>query len=333
MTLFDHWHPVALSRELRRRRPLKVTLAGADVVLFRDGPRLGALDNTCPHRGFPLHRGRVDAGQLVCPYHGWRWATDGRGQAPGTPTARPCARAWEAVERHGLLWIRRAGSDMPFPFVDISGHGRVTTLRRRIQAPLEVVLDNFTEVEHTPPVHAFLGYPLERMAEVECATTITDDAVTVFNRGPQRRLPAPIRGVFQIPREADFVDAWTTRFSPVHTIYDQYFLVRGSDERRGPALRIAVFYTPVGPALTDLIVLAYASSARWRRPLLEAIRFPMTRLLVRIEVGRDARLLDAMEAPPVVLKGRALGRFDKALTASRRHIARIYRGEGEATGG
>lgn len=325
MSELDHWHPVALSRQLGAR-PRRVTLCGHDLVLFRSGPRVGALDDACAHRGFPLHRGRVDGERLVCPYHGWRWAPDGRGEAPGTPTAKPCARAWDCVERMGAVWVRRPGSDAPFPRVDVGGYSEITSLHRRIGAPLEVVLDNFIEVEHTPSVHVFLGYPAGRVADVTVETTVTDDAVHVHNRGPQRWLPWPIRRLFGVPREAEFVDDWTTRFSPVHTVYEQYFLDANSGERGAYTIRVVVFFTPVGPRETDLFVFAYTSPSRWERPLVEALRALLMRTLVHLETDRDAAFLAAMADAPVVLKGRALGRFDKALTASRKLIDALYRG-------
>jgi nitrite reductase (NADH) small subunit len=29
------------------------------------------LDNECPHRGGPLAEGMIEAGKVVCPWHGW----------------------------------------------------------------------------------------------------------------------------------------------------------------------------------------------------------------------------------------------------------------------
>ncbi len=327
MTVFSHWHPVALSHELGPRRPHLVRLHGRPVSLFRDGPRVGALDDACPHRGFPLHKGTVEDGCLVCPYHGWSWSTEGQGHSPGTPRARPRTTPWEAVERLGALWIRRSEGPAAFPTVDASGHQPVTTFRVRAHAPLEVVLDNFIEVEHTPSVHAFLGYPKERLADVVCTTTLTDTSVRVYNRGPQRPLPGLVQRLFAVPPGADFVDDWTTRFSPVHTVYAQYFVEPGKDTPHGYALRIAVFFTPVGPRETDLFVFVYTSAGLWARPLLEAVRLPILAALVRLEAGLDARLLGSLSEAPTVLRGRPLGRFDRALLAARRRLATVYRGE------
>lgn len=322
---FDHWHPVALSRDLRRR-PLRVTLHGRHLVLFRTDHGVAALDDGCAHRGYPLHRGRVENSCLVCPYHGWRWSPDGTGVAPGTPSARPRTVAWDAVERMEALWVRPMGSDAPFPVVDVSGHTLIGTLRRRVKQPLEVVLDNFIEVEHTPSVHAFLGYTNAVLPSVRCEVTVTDDTVRVYNRGPQRPLPGAIRRMFDIPDEAYFVDDWTTYFSPVHTVYDQYFHAGPEGPRAGEALRIAVFFTPVTSRETDLFVFAYTSASRWERPLWNTLRLPLVLGLVALEVHRDGTLLDRMGDAPVALRGRALGRFDKALLAARRRLDRVYRG-------
>jgi phenylpropionate dioxygenase-like ring-hydroxylating dioxygenase large terminal subunit len=325
VSALDHWHPVALARELGDR-PLRATLHARDLALFRTAHGVGALDDGCPHRGHPLHRGRVEGDCLVCPYHGWRWAADGTGSAPATPAAKPRAVAWEAVERMGAVWVRPAGSAAPFPVVDVSGHTEVGTLRRRVRQPLEVVLDNFTEVEHTPSVHAFLGYPADALATVTCETTVTDDAVRVYNRGPQRPLPRPLRRLFDIPDDAHFVDDWTTRFAPVHTVYDQYFHAGADGPRAGEALRIAVFFTPLGPRETDVFVFAYTSATRWERPLWAAARLPLVRATIALEVSRDCALLDAMGEVPTELRGRALGRFDKALVAARKRLESLYRG-------
>ena len=82
-----YWQPVALLDEFDPRldprmaeRPLKaVRLLGQDLVLFRgsDG-RFGLLDRDCPHRGADLAFARHEGDGLRCPFHGWKFAADGR---------------------------------------------------------------------------------------------------------------------------------------------------------------------------------------------------------------------------------------------------------------
>ncbi|HSO00573.1 MAG TPA: Rieske (2Fe-2S) protein, partial [Candidatus Nanopelagicales bacterium] len=263
MAEIDHWHPVLRSEELGKE-PVGVQVAGHEVAVFRAGEAIGALEDRCPHRGMRLSVGRVEGERLVCAYHGWRWGADGRGESPGTPTAKPCALRYDAVERYGMIWVKGAGVAAVFPRLDVDGWFPVGRLRHVAKAPLELVLDNFTEVEHTATTHVFLGYPLDRMAEVETVTTLGDDAIRVYNEGPQRALPRVIRTVFRIPEDARFVDDWTTRFSPVHCVYDQYWLDPKTRERVGDALRVGVFFNPRGEEETEIVSLAWSSVAPWR---------------------------------------------------------------------
>ena len=71
------WHPVAQSTALQAA-PLGVQLLGQSVVLWRDDAGTAhAWADQCPHRGAKLSLGRVCAGHLECPYHGWQFAADG----------------------------------------------------------------------------------------------------------------------------------------------------------------------------------------------------------------------------------------------------------------
>ena len=83
-----YWQPVALSEELPKGgAPLKVTILGEDLVLFRDDQgRPGLLGLHCSHRGTDLSYGRIENGGLRCLYHGWLY--DIRGcvlEQPGEP--------------------------------------------------------------------------------------------------------------------------------------------------------------------------------------------------------------------------------------------------------
>jgi phenylpropionate dioxygenase-like ring-hydroxylating dioxygenase large terminal subunit len=82
-----YWQPAALLDEFDPRldprmadRPVKaVRLLGQDLVLFRDGSgRWGLLDRDCPHRGADLAFARLEPEGLRCPFHGWKFAADGR---------------------------------------------------------------------------------------------------------------------------------------------------------------------------------------------------------------------------------------------------------------
>ncbi len=55
--------------ELRVAGRLVVHLDGHVLCLFAEGEEVHAVDNRCPHMGFPLHRGTVCDGILTCHWH------------------------------------------------------------------------------------------------------------------------------------------------------------------------------------------------------------------------------------------------------------------------
>src|SRR5262249_16783000 len=55
--------------EVRAKGRLVVHLDRHTVCLFAEGDDVYAVDNRCPHMGFPLHRGTVCDGILTCHWH------------------------------------------------------------------------------------------------------------------------------------------------------------------------------------------------------------------------------------------------------------------------
>jgi nitrite reductase/ring-hydroxylating ferredoxin subunit len=55
--------------KLREAGRLVVHVEGNTLCLFVDGDSVHAVDNRCPHMGFPLHRGTVADGILTCHWH------------------------------------------------------------------------------------------------------------------------------------------------------------------------------------------------------------------------------------------------------------------------
>jgi len=60
---------VAALSELRDRRRMVIGTPGGPVLVVADGDNVVALDNRCPHMGFPLHRGSLEDGILTCHWH------------------------------------------------------------------------------------------------------------------------------------------------------------------------------------------------------------------------------------------------------------------------
>ena len=60
--------------DVRRLGALVAHVNGHTLALFADGDDVRAVDNRCPHMGFPLHRGTLHDGILTCHWHHARFA-------------------------------------------------------------------------------------------------------------------------------------------------------------------------------------------------------------------------------------------------------------------
>src|ERR1700749_3193615 len=77
--LREAWYYALPGHALGRGATVHRTLLGEPVLIGRDGNgAVFALRDTCPHRGTLLSHGTFDGREVECPYHGWRFATDGR---------------------------------------------------------------------------------------------------------------------------------------------------------------------------------------------------------------------------------------------------------------
>src|ERR1700747_827859 len=102
--------------ELRLKGRLVVHGRHRPVLLVHEGGQVFALDNRCPHMGFPLERGSVEDGILTCHWHHARfelqsgctfdlWADD-------VPT-------YLAEVRDGEVWVKTA-----LAHADLAAHWR-----------------------------------------------------------------------------------------------------------------------------------------------------------------------------------------------------------------
>ena len=68
-TVTSTLHRAAALDDVRRLGALVAHVNGHTLALFADGDDVRAVDNRCPHMGFPLHRGTLHDGILTCHWH------------------------------------------------------------------------------------------------------------------------------------------------------------------------------------------------------------------------------------------------------------------------
>lgn len=98
----QNWQRAASTEELQPEGlGHSVEIGGKRIALFKWEGRVFALEDHCPHFGFPLSEGVVQRGEVICSWHGWRVSlSDGRTAVPNA-----CAARFECEVRHNEVWV------------------------------------------------------------------------------------------------------------------------------------------------------------------------------------------------------------------------------------
>ena len=126
-------------------RYLRFDAATRSMIVTREsGGRLHALRNVCIHAGYPVCDAEEgSAERLICPYHGWEYALDGRLVEPAFSSRIDRSRlrlpSYRVCVRDGLMLVDLSGgpasdSDIAGPLPSWLSDGRVTR-RPRYSTP------------------------------------------------------------------------------------------------------------------------------------------------------------------------------------------------------
>ncbi|MBM4357988.1 MAG: aromatic ring-hydroxylating dioxygenase subunit alpha [Deltaproteobacteria bacterium] len=192
--LGDAWYVLATSDELGAK-PLARMLNGVPLVLFRDARgTVSVLLDRCPHRNVPLSLGRVEAGELACGYHGWRF--DGQGRCTRIPSLctahpdRPLVASFATREQAGLVWVY-ATPDVepthePYALAPLGeGYGSVTRIVEA-NGTLHATLENALDVPHTAFLHRGLFRGAGKTHRIRAVVTRAADRVQTEYVGEPR---------------------------------------------------------------------------------------------------------------------------------------------------
>lgn len=166
--LNNYWYPVLLAREVRAK-PRAIKLLNQDLVVFRDGRKVYALNDRCAHRGARLSLGKCEfpgSGTITCAYHAWTY--DGRtgecvaalleGFDP-SETCKAQINAYRAIEHAGLIWIFAGDmdtvpleEDIPEFLADVNEWFSIT-VHYDYKCNWRALVDNFSFEFHAPYVH------------------------------------------------------------------------------------------------------------------------------------------------------------------------------------
>lgn len=286
--LSRYWYVACRSSELGRK-PIRRTLLGLPLVLFRSRNEVGALLDRCPHRNVPLSLGRVaEGGRLECRYHGWQFDCAGRcrhipGRADDDAHERRVP-ACAAREKDGFIWVWPELDTKPtrelvgVPPVDATA-GYTTVVREvTTRATLHATLENALDVPHTAFLHRglFRGAGGKRN-EIRAVLRRNHESVEVEYIGEPR--PEGLVGRLLSP-SGGTVEHWDRFFLP-SIAQVEYRLGRETH------VRVTAFGSPVSDFETRLFAVVQFKTlipGKILRPLLEPVALAI--------FGQDKRMLE-----------------------------------------
>ncbi|MCL1123430.1 aromatic ring-hydroxylating oxygenase subunit alpha [Shewanella surugensis] len=282
----DHWFPVTQVRKLKKNKPLAVAYYGQSVVLFRDGNKIHALKDQCPHRGVPLSTGCLKQGALECPYHGWTF--NGQGQLtsiPGDPHFRAPKHAfidtYAVCEAHGLIWLSLNQVKHNPPFIpQVHASHIYSTQTGIIEANCVDIAENFLDALHTHTVHTGIirNNSPKRHA---CHATITHHAngyqAEYIEEKKQTGLVSRLFGSHII--------------KGIGRIHASGILELEYYSKKGIALSVVIYLVPETDKKTKLIVRTYAFGHHYLNYLKMWAMFPFQ----YIAFIQDKRILETQQ--------------------------------------
>lgn len=323
----DHWYIVCRSEELNAyaQRPMKRTLMGLPIVLFRDADGLpAALVDRCPHRNAPLSFGRIRPGErtLECGYHGWQFDAAGECRAvPGLCLAPDAdagtvgrrAAALPVAERQGYVWVMPTPDAVPSrPPFEFPRPGKPYTTVPDVQeaeAPLFATIENALDVPHT----AFLHRGLFRKADAprtEIEAVVTSDAMGCAAQYIGESRPKGLAARLLAPAGGEVVH------------FDRFFL---------PS--IAQVEYALGSDSHFIVTTAMTPLDDWKTRLYAEVTFrlPIPAALVRLVITPVARRIFSQDAELLSLQSETIRHFGGETFVSTeidvlgRHIWRLMR--------
>lgn len=177
------WFQVAYSHELKPGEAKPIRYFGKDMVLFRtESGEASCLDAFCPHMGahlgYGIHEfagkgGEVQAENIVCPFHGWKFNTQGvcedipyAKNIPPKVKDKECIKRHNLVERNQCIWVWYHPEDKaPMWEVETIAEANsdewsdVQVHRRVIKTHIQEIAENGADHAHFHFVHGTAEMP------------------------------------------------------------------------------------------------------------------------------------------------------------------------------
>jgi vanillate O-demethylase monooxygenase subunit len=214
----NQWWVAAYASEVGRDL-LARDILGERVLLYRtEGGDPVAVAGICPHRAYPLDKGRLVGDAVQCGYHGFTYAASGACVMVPSQTGIPqkaALRSWPLVERGNLVWIWTGDVALADPALvpDIEAIGPGNPAWAVEQHPLgtlearyTLLIENLLDLSHVTFIHAGSIPGGDKVVQIPVNVVETDHSLNVQRRGENLPVNPLIRA--QFPDQQSPVDQY-----------------------------------------------------------------------------------------------------------------------------
>jgi phenylpropionate dioxygenase-like ring-hydroxylating dioxygenase large terminal subunit len=160
----NRWYIAAFSADITGT-PFERTILDTPIAFYRAASgQAVAMYGLCPHRYYPLALGKVEDDALVCGYHGFTFASNGKciripAQGTGAGFVQP---TYPLVEKGSLTWIwlgDAGGADPALipPYEDFGldqpGWTACANSHFLMKGRSQLLVDNLMDLTHLPFIH------------------------------------------------------------------------------------------------------------------------------------------------------------------------------------
>jgi phenylpropionate dioxygenase-like ring-hydroxylating dioxygenase large terminal subunit len=220
----NQWWVAAYADEVGRTL-LARDILGEPIILYRtQAGEAVAVAGICPHRAYPLAKGRLVGDALQCGYHGFEYGADGsclRVPSQSGVPQKSALRRYPIEEAGGLIWIWTGEADLADPALlpDLGpiGLGRDDWAVEQhplatVDARYTLLIENLLDLSHVTFIHDKTIPGGEKVAAIPVSVVETPQSITVQRKG--ENLPINPLLAIQFPDQQ----------GPVHQHFDAEYL-------------------------------------------------------------------------------------------------------------
>lgn len=161
--IYNQWYVILDSKEVKKNKPLKITRLNQNLSVWRDEQgEICCIEDKCAHRGASLSCGKIVAGKLECPFHGFQYDKTGKitiipaNGKNATVQEQYKVKSFKTYENYGLVFLWWGDDDKmsaePFFFTELKDFS-YSTFKDHWNVHYSRAIENQLDVVHVPFVH------------------------------------------------------------------------------------------------------------------------------------------------------------------------------------